>query len=79
LFSRDFKAIHVDVAASNSRAVRCYEKVGFCRVGELWRDAVDLTGMELDAPQYDFLRPHVRLDEVPPQLRFLLMECKRVE
>jgi RimJ/RimL family protein N-acetyltransferase len=67
-------SIRVDVAASNARAVRCYEKVGFCVVGSLWRDAIDLKGVDITAPRYDFLRPHLCLDGDVPKLRFALME-----
>jgi RimJ/RimL family protein N-acetyltransferase len=34
-----FATIHLDVAAPNRRAIRCYEKCGFRRVGEDYRDA----------------------------------------
>lgn len=67
-------AVRVDVAASNTRAVRCYAKVGFRSVGEVWRDAADLRGVDLSTDRYDFLRPHVRLEDEMPKLRFLLME-----
>jgi RimJ/RimL family protein N-acetyltransferase len=76
LFRRGIEAVHVDVAASNTRAIRCYEKVGFLKVGETWRDARDLKGIDISTCRYDFLRPHVRLDDEVPKLRFLLMELK---
>ena len=71
-------SIGVDVAASNTRAVHCYEKVGFCTVGELWRDAIDLKGVDIIEPRYDFLRSHLRLDEDVPKLRFFTMEITSV-
>jgi RimJ/RimL family protein N-acetyltransferase len=76
-FERGVAAVRVDVAASNTRAVCCYEKVGFVRSGELWRDAADLQGVDLSTDRYAFLRPHVRLEEELPRLRFLLMEVAR--
>lgn len=76
-FRCGIKAIGVEVAASNVGAVRCYEKVGFGQVGELWRDAPDLRDVDLGASRYGFLRPHVRLDDEVPELRFLLMELRR--
>jgi RimJ/RimL family protein N-acetyltransferase len=73
-FECGMTSIGVDVAASNPRAVRCYRKVGFNLVGETWREARDLEGVDLTAPGYDFLRPHVRQDRDIPTLRFFLME-----
>jgi RimJ/RimL family protein N-acetyltransferase len=74
LFRGGMSSVSVDVAASNARAVRCYEKVGFVRTGTLWRDAADLADKDLSAPRYAFLRPHVRIMKDSPQLRFWLME-----
>ena len=70
------KVICLDVAASNARAIRCYEKVGFVRTGEIWRQAADLRGADLTDPRYDFLRPHVRVNEGSVRLRFWLMELR---
>jgi len=67
----------VDVAASNGRAIRCYEKVGFVRTGEIWRDASDLDGIDTNEPRYAFVRPHIRRDESGTKLRFWLMELVR--
>ena len=56
---RGHHRVTIDPAAANERAIRCYEKVGFRRVGvlrEYWRDAegvwrdglfMDLLGKEL--------------------------------
>jgi ribosomal protein S18 acetylase RimI-like enzyme len=68
------ESVRVDVAASNARAVRCYEKAGFIRTGELWREARDLIGVDIGTSRYDFLRPHMRVEDEVPKLRFLLME-----
>jgi len=73
-FDCGISSIGVDVAASNTRAVACYEKVGFHTTGELWRDAIDLKGVDTTEPRYDFLRTHLRLDGDVPELRFILME-----
>lgn len=67
-------SIGVDVAASNTRAVRCYEKVGFYEVGEIWRDAPDLKNVDITDTQYDFLRQQLRVDGDVPELRFCLMK-----
>lgn len=76
-FERGMAAVRVDVAASNTRAVRCYEKVGFRSVSEMWRNAADLQGVDLNTDRYGFLRPHVRLESEIHKLRFLLMEFAR--
>jgi RimJ/RimL family protein N-acetyltransferase len=74
LFDCGISCIGVDVAASNTRAVRCYEKVGFYEVGEIWRDALDLRNVDVTDKRYDFLRQHLRLDGEVPKLRFFIME-----
>lgn len=74
LFHGGMSLIQVDVAASNARAVRCYERVGFVGTDTLWRDAADLADKDLSTPRYAFLRPHVRMAKGLPQLRFWLME-----
>jgi RimJ/RimL family protein N-acetyltransferase len=74
LFRAGTSSVSVDVAASNPRAVRCYEKVGFVRADTLWRRAPDLANKDLSSPRYAFLRPHVRVVKGSPQLCFWLME-----
>ncbi len=76
LFRGGMSSVSVDVAASNARAVRCYEKAGFVRSEILWRDAADLADLDLSSPRYAFLRPHVRMVQSRPQLRFWLMEAQ---
>lgn len=78
-FQGGMSSIAVDVAASNVRAVRCYEKVGFAKTGTVWRDAADLADKDLSTPWYAFLRPHVRMGKGVPQLRFWLMELIATE
>ena len=51
-FDCGLRKVHLDVAASNNRAVRCYEKVGYVKKGELWREAEDLMGVNLNQPKY---------------------------
>ena len=74
LFQGGMSSVSVDVAASNARAVRCYEKLGFVKAGTVWRDAADLADKDLSTAQYAFLRPHVRMVQDLPQLCFWLME-----
>ena len=73
-FDCGFSSVCVDVAASNQRAVRCYEKIGFSTVGEIWRKAHNLKDADLSETRYDFLRPHLRLEGEAPELRFFVME-----
>jgi ribosomal protein S18 acetylase RimI-like enzyme len=75
LFAGGMASVGVDVAASNGRAVRCYEKAGFERTGTLWRPAPDLARVDL-AERYAFLREHLREGEAGPELRFWLMELR---
>jgi len=76
LFRHGFRSVRLDVAASNARAVRCYEKAGFEITGEFWRDDPGLAKIDLALPEWDFLRPHVRLDGPVPRLRFRWMEAR---
>jgi ribosomal protein S18 acetylase RimI-like enzyme len=64
----------LDVAASNARAIRCYEKVGFVRTGEMWRDASNLNDVDMNEPRYDFIRPHIRKHGGEVKLCFWVME-----
>jgi RimJ/RimL family protein N-acetyltransferase len=73
-FEHGFVSWRLDVAASNARAVRCYEKAGFVQMGELWRRAGNL--VDLSEPRYDFVRPHLREQGGRIELRFWVMELK---
>jgi RimJ/RimL family protein N-acetyltransferase len=77
LFKCGIETICLDVAASNARAIKCYEKIGFIRTDEIWRDDEYLININLADVRYDFLRPHVRLNKPIPQLCFWLMEYKK--
>lgn len=79
LFECGIDTICLDVAASNSRAIRCYEKTGFVKRGEIWRNDEGLRNLDLSGERYDFLRSHVRLDKPIPQLCFWLMERRKEE
>ena len=73
-FKLGLKTLRLDVAAANTRAIRCYEKAGFVKTEEFWRNDEGLKNIDVNQPQYDFLRPHVRLDRDVPQIRFWWME-----
>jgi RimJ/RimL family protein N-acetyltransferase len=68
--------IRFDVVACNTRAVRCYEKAGFTITGEFWKDEDALQGKDISLPEYDFMRPHVRVENGTPQIRFWWMELR---
>ena len=76
-FGQGIRRLQLDVAAPNARAIRCYEKAGFARTGEFWREDAGLKGANLSAAQNDSLRPHVRLDGPVPQMRFYWMASER--
>lgn len=46
-FSHGFTALTLDVAPTNTRAIRCYEKVGFAKTGEMTRGTDRFILMEL--------------------------------
>lgn len=73
-FEFGLRALQLDVAAANTRAVRCYEKVGFVKTEEFWRNDEGLKKIDINQLQYNFLRPHVRLDRGVLQIRFWWME-----
>jgi RimJ/RimL family protein N-acetyltransferase len=68
------KKLRLDVAAPNSRAVRCYEKAGFIITGEFWRKDRRLRDVNISESQYDFLREHVLTGSGVPEIRFWWME-----
>ena len=74
LFGQGMDRLRLDVAASNARAVRCYEKAGFERTAEFWIDEPALQGVDLAQERYAFLRDHVRLEGAHTQIRFWWME-----
>ncbi len=72
--SHSFQTLRLDVVAANTRAIRCYEKVGFVKTGEFWKQDSMLSSLDLTQPCYECLRPHVRTEGYAPQLRFWWME-----
>lgn len=75
-FGHGITRLGLDVSASNARAVRCYEKVGFVKTGEFWHNEPRLSEVDFADPRYDFQRPHTRLDGPVPQIRFWGMEIR---
>ena len=70
------KKIRIDVAATNVRAIRCYEKADFRKVGEFWRDDSSLVKTDLDRLEKASvpIRSNMRYEASVPQLRFFWME-----
>jgi len=66
--------LRLSVAASNVRAVRCYEKAGFVRQEEFWRADAALSPVMLAEERYDFLREHAKVVEGEVWIRFWWME-----
>jgi RimJ/RimL family protein N-acetyltransferase len=73
----DLKGLRLDVAATNRRAVACYKKAGFRETAQVWREAPDLVGADLNDPKYAFLKGHVRFQGDGAHVRFYWMEWNR--
>jgi RimJ/RimL family protein N-acetyltransferase len=73
-FGNGITSLRLDVAATNHRAVRCYEKVGLIRTGEFWRKDEKLRDVDLNEARYAFLGEHVRVHSDNPEIRFWWME-----
>ena len=68
-------SIRLDVAATNQRAIRCYEKCGLQIVDELWRKGTGPS--DLADPKWTPMIPHLRRDGGKWMVRFYWMEiCK---
>ncbi len=76
-FEHGVVSMRLDVVACNTRAVRCYEKAGFAISGEFWKEEEPLRGKDISLPEYRFMRPHVRVEDGIPQIRFWWMELAR--
>lgn len=73
-----FQKMVLDVAAANGRAVRCYEKVGFRRVGSFWQPLEGgLAPQVLERPEYAALRPFFRWTRGQPETLHYEMELTR--
>ena len=75
-FGSGLTSIRFDVAAPNGRAARCYEKAGFIKTGEFWKDDPYLNTIDLSAPENGHIVPHARFEGDVPQVRFYYMEQK---
>lgn len=69
-----FERMHLDVAAFNRRAVRCYEQLGFAHMGSEWRGAGNDPALRLlDDPRYRELLPYFRKGRFEAQVEFYEM------
>lgn len=72
--------IVLDVAAANVRAVRCYRKVGFRRVGTFWQQVDGYVDPGLfDSPEYASLRPLFRWSWGRTETLYYDMELRRAD
>lgn len=68
-------SFRLDASPLNTRALRCYEKIGFERTGsDLWRNDPSIRNKDLWRKEHADLRPHVRFVEGIPQVRFWWLE-----
>jgi RimJ/RimL family protein N-acetyltransferase len=73
-FDRGIKAIRLDAATWNARAIKCYEKAGFKRTGEtFWRDADCPDGANLPG-EHGLPEGHVRIERGILQVRHEWLE-----
>lgn len=73
LLDSGMERIRLDVAATNTRAVRCYEKRGMSIASEFWREH---KGEPIDPqnPKWNFIMPHLRAEGDIWLVRFYWME-----
>lgn len=72
--SLGFKTMRLDVAAFNTRAVRCYERLGFRYVDSEWRSAGNDPALRLlDDPRYSDLVPFFRRGRYETHVEFYEM------
>lgn len=75
-----FARMHLDVAAFNRRAVRCYEQLGFSHLGSEWRGAGNDPALRLlDDPRHRDLLPHFRRGRFETQVEFYEMVLDRAD
>ncbi len=73
-----FRAMVLDVAGPNQRAVRCYRRLGFHAVGSDWRDAgLYFDRHILDNPRYAHVRQFFRADQSGVWVQFFEMRLNR--
>ncbi|MDI7276078.1 MAG: GNAT family N-acetyltransferase [Anaerolineae bacterium] len=73
---RGFASVRLQVAATNRRAVRAYEKCGFRATGKHYRPVEEGESLAfLDEPQYRALRQYYRLEGGRAYLLFYDMEA----
>jgi diamine N-acetyltransferase len=69
-----FRSIRLDVAATNYRAVRCYERCGMEIVDEFWQDGEGPD--DPDEAKWAPLMPHLRREGDEWYVRFYWMEIR---
>ena len=75
-----FQLLRLDVAAANTPARRCYQRLGFRDVGRAWRSTPYDPALELlKLPEYQPQRAHYRQTLTGYEVRFCEMEISRAE
>lgn len=73
-----YEIMVLDVAAFNERAVRCYERLGFCLVADEWRKSgCHSCARALDEPERYHLQRYFRRERSNLWVQFLEMELRR--
>ena len=73
-----FSRLHLDVAAFNRRAVRCYERLGFSYVDSEWRSAGSDPALRLlDDPRFSDMLPFFRRNRHESLVEFYEMVLER--
>jgi diamine N-acetyltransferase len=73
-----FRAMRLDVAAFNRRAVRCYERLGFEYIDSEWRSGGNDPSLRLlDDPRYSDLVSYFRKGRFETLVEFYEMELTR--
>jgi RimJ/RimL family protein N-acetyltransferase len=72
VLERGFRSIRLDVAGTNYRAIRCYERCGMRIVDEFWQDGQGPD--DPNDPEWAPLMPHLRREGNEWFVRFYWME-----
>lgn len=79
-FELGFQRMVLDVAAPNQRAVRCYQRLGFCLAGDDWREAGSLFDPQiLNSNLYSELRQFFRSGQHGVWVQFFEMALLRAD
>lgn len=73
-----YNSLSLEASQLNNRAIRCYEKCGFRRVGEHWKD--DLSGLNIfNDDAYRDIREYFKIQRGRLKVKFFDMEVRKDE